>query len=296
MENTAINVIFSIYSFALAASCVLSVLIIVMLHKNHQTQMNRLEEEIAKRTFDYKKLLNIVCHDIATPINILQIDMQTIRNEVSHLDPKFQKICQRMNSAINNTYEILDKVRNLHKLKSGQIKAEIEEINLTKIVEEIMLLFEAKLLEKNLTLHFDNKLSLTRHRVYADASMLKNQVLSNLLSNAIKFSNAGTAIYIKTFVDEQSVKLTVEDEGIGIPEEIINNLFEFDKKKSRRGTLGEPGTGFGMPVAKVCLSEFGADILVTSREKTNFTSNHGTAFTIVFPAVPQSVLNKIEAN
>ncbi|MBK7866623.1 MAG: ATP-binding protein [Ignavibacteriales bacterium] len=67
-----------------------------------------------------------------------------------------------------------------------------------------------------------------------------NSIIINLLSNAIKFSHRGGKIEIKTeLVEADIVKVIVKDDGIGIPEKMLPNLFKVNEKVGRKGTEGE---------------------------------------------------------
>ena len=76
--------------------------------------------------------------------------------------------------------------------------------------------------------------------------------------------------------------IEIKDEGIGMPQEIIKNLFSENAQTNRIGTKNETGTGFGMPLAKYFINEYGAEIEIISQEKVNKTDDHGSTFLIKF--------------
>ena len=77
------------------------------------------------------------------------------------------------------------------------------------------------------------------------------------------------------------VALTITDSGIGIPPDLVANLFRFDVKTTRPGTLQEKGTGFGMPVVKKFVEYYGGRIEIESRTIEEFPNDHGTSITII---------------
>lgn len=72
-----------------------------------------------------------------------------------------------------------------------------------------------------------------------------------------------------------------------MPPEILRDLFEQNKKTSRKGTTGEEGTGFGMPLVKAFLDQYKAKISVESKCVDTYPNGHGTVFTITFFAANQ---------
>jgi signal transduction histidine kinase len=101
-----------------------------------------------------------------------------------------------------------------------------------------------------------------------------SNILTNLLSNAIKYSPLGSSITLHTRLDHQTVSITVEDDGVGIPKNEQKMLFD----RFFRGSNVEPsqGTGLGLPIVKQYLDLLGGSI--------DFTSVPGhTVFTVTLP-------------
>ena len=101
-------------------------------------------------------------------------------------------------------------------------------------------------------------------------------MLNNLISNAIKFSHPSSNIEISLNNLGEYVELKLRDYGIGIPDEIKPFLFSGARPNSRKGTGGEQGTGFGMPILKMFLDKYGAKITLSE------PAEGGTLFTILF--------------
>ncbi len=101
------------------------------------------------------------------------------------------------------------------------------------------------------------------------------------MSNAIKFSEKNSLITIKLVkTKKHSIRVTIKDSGIGIPKAHMDNIFKLEKHSSRSGTLGEAGTGFGIPIAKTFVEKFGGKISVESKCKEDFPYDHGSSFHI----------------
>ena len=113
-------------------------------------------------------------------------------------------------------------------------------------------------------------------RPMADRNML-DTVLRNLISNAIKFSPEGTNITIRAENRDQRIRMTITDQGQGIPPELQARLFQYEPGLSTRGTRGEVGTGLGLHLCGELLDQMAGDISVTSQP------GHGSIFTITLP-------------
>ena len=107
--------------------------------------------------------------------------------------------------------------------------------------------------------------------VMADYAMLTS-ILGNLLTNAVKFTKRGGNISVNCkFIENNFVEIKVTDTGIGIPENILNRLFQLNQKVGRNGTEGEPSTGLGLVLSKEFVEMNGGEIRVESREKIGST-------------------------
>lgn len=103
------------------------------------------------------------------------------------------------------------------------------------------------------------------------------RILNNLLSNALKFTPAGGRVEVGLRREGDQAVITVTDNGIGIPEDMLPSLFERYTKASRPGTAGEPGTGLGMSITRQLVEQQDGDLGVDS------APGRGTCFRLAFP-------------
>ena len=106
------------------------------------------------------------------------------------------------------------------------------------------------------------------------------QIILNLLSNAVKFTEKGE-IKISAWQEDDSLKLSVSDTGIGMKKEALENIFEefHQANRSSRRTYG--GTGLGLAIVKRLLDLLGGSIAVDSEE------GKGSKFTVTLPGSPK---------
>ena len=123
--------------------------------------------------------------------------------------------------------------------------------------------------------------------IAADRSSL-SEVISNLIDNALKYSNDGGAVAVSAEVEGNFVKVSVTDNGIGMPANVVGNLFhKFYRSHRSRETVA--GTGIGLYICKAIVESHGGKIGVTS------TENVGSTFSFTVP-IYASVAEKLQAN
>jgi signal transduction histidine kinase len=104
-----------------------------------------------------------------------------------------------------------------------------------------------------------------------------NSIIINLLTNAIKFTNRNGKIIIRAKQKDDSIILEIEDNGIGMDENTIQNIFGFNPQKSMVGTENESGTGLGLLLVKEFVEKLNGSIYVNSE------LNKGSLFTLILP-------------
>ena len=197
---------------------------------------------------------------------------------------QFERKFKSMKRAAKNLEQIVDHVHKMIALKDGKLRIELQKVNLRSIFEESEFIFKAKLAEKDISIRWDIDDSASLD-VLAEPASLGNDVINNLLSNAIKFSPEHSEIFIKVGIENGEVHLTIKDSGIGMPQEILDQLFDPNAQTSRPRTKKESGTGYGMPIVKSFIDAYGGTISVESIEQTSEDDpDAGTTFEITLKA------------
>jgi signal transduction histidine kinase len=133
-------------------------------------------------------------------------------------------------------------------------------INLYTEVNKIIANINQDVLKKNLFLY--NKID-TGTSINADINML-HLIVQNLLTNSIKFTQAEGQIIISSVEKDDFIEVSIQDTGVGINPEITSKLFSFAKQYTTDGTVGEKGTGLGLPLCKEFVERNGGKIWVES--------------------------------
>ena len=250
--------------------------------KSRIEMLTRIEIEISTN----KKLLRILSHDLANLLMINYGSISALKKLLVTEDEKVIKNLDRIQFASDRQKELIEKVRNFDASKDKLNAAEIKEYNLADLLNESLTVFEDRLNAKGINVRLEN-FSDENSYIHVDRVLFSNNVLNNIISNAIKFSEDNSEILVIINEDDKGTTLKIRDRGIGIPEDMLKNIFDGGVDISRPGLNGEAGTGFGMGLLKSTLDIFNCIVEVKSHEKESNETEHGTEIIINF-------LNKIK--
>jgi len=208
-----------------------------------------------------KTLLRTLSHDLSNTTQLVKANAQMLKENTDSEVAK--KNADRILHAAQEQAEIIENAKN-NFLVRGQHILKINPVDLKKCIYEVTGMYQADMKKKNLTLHInvpeENLL------ILAEKTSLRHQVLANLISNACKFSHNGKNIFITaTVIDQASIELKIKDEGVGIPHEVLDRVFDENAVISQVGTSGELGTGSGLLIVRDFLAVYGATIEINSK-------------------------------
>lgn len=216
-------------------------------------------------------------HEMRTPLNGILGIAQLL--ESSPLRDKQDDYVQEIKHSAENLLAIVNDILEFNFLKSSDFKLDIREFNIHRQFQQIIKTIrdraEKKSLELNLVISDQ-----VPEKLIGDSVRL-TQIMMNLLGNAIKFTKEGAvSLFVRT-LDEQNGRLPVEikvkDTGIGIPESIINEIFDTFNQTSRNSSYKYGGSGLGLSIVRQLVGHMDGRIEVESRE------GRGTEFTLTIP-------------
>jgi len=228
------------------------------------------------------KLLSIIAHDLRSPFNaILGLSDLMVTNTKDFDDNRNEKYLRIINSSAKNTLILLDNLLTWAKSQTGNNTFHPEKADLTAIISELLEESASIAKIKNIALH---AVQINGIEVYADVNMLKT-ILRNLISNAIKYTHNKGEVKISAIQKQSHIEVTVSDNGVGISEEIRNELFDIDANITTTGTANEVGSGLGLILCKEFVEKHGGKIWVNSE------LGKGSAFVFSLPTGNESIHN-----
>jgi two-component system sensor kinase FixL len=214
------------------------------------------------------RFVSMASHEFRTPLSSIQLSASLIQKYAEPFDNMHIKNhVNKIKNAVGNLTTILNDFLSLEKLEAGRVEPTFTSFNLMQLAEEVT--EEMQMIAKedqNIIYQHTGSQSV----ILLDPNLLKNCMI-NLISNAIKYSGEHTFIEFNTEIDEQHCKVTVKDNGIGIPESEQNHLFEPFFRANNTGNI--PGTGLGLNIVLryATLMKGSLDFKSTLNEETTFT-------------------------
>lgn len=237
---------------------------------------------LEQKSENYKILVRLLCHDIANPLTMQGLHMERLQAmETIKNDPNIHKSITAIARSLEQIFNIIEHVRQISAMEDGKVTLSLTPVKVSDVFEEIKFIFEERLLKKKVELEVTESPA-NNALVLADKTSMIHQVVANIVSNSIKFSFEGQKITLSCAEKDNRIEINIHDDGIGIPANLLADLFKAHVKTSRLGTGKEKGTGFGLPLVKSYLEKYGASISVESVTAESSPDKHGTTFTLSF--------------
>lgn len=204
-----------------------------------------------------------VSHELKTPLTSIQGFIETLLAGALRDPEQAKTFLKMMEEDAGRLTRLIRDLLELSQIESKEVVLKLEPLDLNEELNKVIVGFDPRLREKNITVK-NQLLDHHVHQVLADRDRLK-QVLINLLDNAIKFNNEGGQILIQAEWANGRVKVSIEDTGIGIPDEIVPRIFErfFRADKARSRESG--GTGLGLAIVKHLVEAGGGQVWCESK-------------------------------
>lgn len=241
--------------------------------KNQQIQEKNIQLQTLNKTKD--KFFSIVAHDLKGPFGTLLALLEELEFDYDAFNEKERKeIIANLHMSGQRTYNLLLNLLEWSRSQRDMITNKPSEINMYDKVEEIRGVLDSRAQSKKIEIV--NQLDRNEAKVKADPEMVAT-IFINLINNAIKFSHPDSEVRIESREKDPYIQVSVIDQGIGIPEELMQNLFEINNEAQRIGTQRERGTGLGLVLCHDFITEIGGRILVSSEP------GKGSKFSVQLP-------------
>lgn len=230
----------------------------------------RTQAENANRIKD--SFLSLVSHDLKSPLSGILTVLDLLASAGDRVSEEYRERAIRdMRSSAALLVEMINQLLNIHRLQTGAIEVYREPVNVAETATRIFTSLAKQIDDKGLRTEVDAR---AVEPLFADPGLFR-EALFNLVSNAVKFSPQGGRIVVRV----ERHRVTVEDEGAGVPEADVPGLFRHEVKTSRPGTMGEPGTGLGLPLTMDIMRAHGGTVRLEPDAPTRFVLDFSDAET-----------------
>ncbi len=246
-------------------------------NKNLVTSQKKIDEKAKdlERSNKYKsEFLANMSHELRTPLNsiILLSDMLS-ENRDERLSNEEIKKASIIHSSGNELLRLINDILDLSKIEAGKMLAIVDVFDSTDFADDFILPFDHQAQEKNLKLEVEDRYN---NDIINDKDKL-GQILRNFLSNSLKFTKEGTIKLIIEEAEDNHVKISIADTGIGIAKDKLKSIFEAFEQADGSTSREYGGTGLGLSISKALVKVLGGRIELES------TVGEGSSFSIIIP-------------
>ena len=236
---------------------------------------------IERQTTQYKlEFFTDISHELRTPLTLITAPIENLLHH-KDLPPFVEEQLSMIRRNAERMQQLVNQILEFRKVQSGRLPVQWEAVEACEFTRRIARSFATLAIERHMAFTFTTDTD--RCLMKTDADLLE-KVMNNLLSNAFKYTADGKAIRIRLHAAPSQVTFLFCDEGIGIPQGELDNIFKRFNSLHRTSQSGSPSTGIGLALVKELVSRLHGTIEVESCE------GRGSTFKLTFPCRCESFL------
>lgn len=244
------------------------------LRRTIESQQRRLEN-LEKVNHLKSEYVSHVSHELRTPLTSIKAYMETLLNNIEDLSLEDQReFLGIVSNESERLIRIVNDILDVSNIEFGQRPLQRSTFHVSDIIGEVVRMLRPKVESKGIKIETEIPGNLPS--VEADKDLL-TQVFVNLVTNALKYSPEGTRIRVRAIEQPVDLAISIEDEGIGIPESQIDKIFDRYFRVKSEQSRHYDGVGLGLAIVKNIIEQHAGSITVTSEE------NVGSVFTFSIP-------------
>jgi signal transduction histidine kinase len=234
------------------------------------------------------EFVSVASHELKTPINVIIGYLELLQEGIyGEIPPKQKDILQTITKQANSLTRLVKRLLDISRFEASGGKLDVREVNLQRFLTTLESSFSVLANQRDIAFTVNHGENLP-WKVYWDEDRM-NEVLGNLLSNAFKFTPRSGKVTLAVSSQENKVRITITDTGVGISPEQLPHIFDKFFQADNQAQAAAKGTGLGLAIAKEIVEAHGGDIAVES------TVGRGTSFTVSLPAEPTGVRRRRQA-
>ncbi|MBZ0243094.1 MAG: PAS domain-containing sensor histidine kinase [Bacteroidales bacterium] len=221
------------------------------------------------------RLFSVIAHDLRNPIGSIMTLTELLGEQHPNLLPaEVENITAVIRKTATNTFELLENLLDWSRIQRGILQPQLQTKPLAAFIDEVFEEINVSATNKNIKLLHEIKPEI---KAKIDCNILET-ILRNLLTNAIKFSQRNSTVWVHAQINKQKgLVIEVRDEGIGMDNEMVSQLFKLDAAVGRPGTEGEKSSGLGLIICNDYTAMLNGKIYAKSMP------NNGSSFFVELP-------------
>ncbi len=237
---------------------------------------NRAAKEMAETSNRVKsEFLANMSHELRTPLNAIIGFSDMMRQRVhGPLPGRYDEYAALINESGTHLLDLVSDILDLSKIEAGKFVIDPQPVDLAETVDYCIQLTRRRADERGITV--TSSLPEVPFTLIADPRACK-QILLNLLSNAVKFSLPGGRVEVTARIVQDRIRLTVRDNGVGIPASALSRIGQAFEQASNNPLLAREGTGLGLALVRALATRHGGSVRIESEEHV------GTLVTVELP-------------
>ena len=237
-------------------------------NKKIEEQLIEKEKILSELNTTKDKFFSIIAHDLKSPFNSIMGISDILLEQVEKEDYEdIKKYAEIIYDSSHRAMYLLSNLLEWSRSQTGRMEYNPEYVRLSSLIEEAVEMLTYSANQKSITI----KTTLHKSAItFVDKAMV-GSVLRNLISNAIKFTYKGGEISIEVIPVEEMYQISVSDNGTGIVDSELDNLFKIDKYYSSKGTNNESGSGLGLILCKEFVARHKGSIWIESKQGNGTT-------------------------
>ena len=236
----------------------ISTFIIIIQKSQRHRAKQRLLSELEQANAAKERLISIISHDLRSSIGNIKNSAQIFQDDELDQETK-NELLNSFFPVIDSTYDLLENLLTWANYNRNDLKPSIKKVQIRTVIDQAI--NHTNHLSENKLIRISNNLD--NVSVLADNNMLST-IARNLISNAVKFSNPNSVVTLSSAVNDNILIVKVEDNGIGIPKDVLENIFQKPSDFHSKGTRGERGSGLGLSICKSFIDNMGGAIWAES--------------------------------
>lgn len=229
---------------------------------NVNRQLQQTNAELARLNEQKTQFVGMAAHDLRSPLGTIAMAAQCLRMQAEgSLDEDSLDFLSRIESVSESARHLVDSFLDLSVIESGRLKIKRKPTDIRAVVDKARPLLEIPAKKKQVVI-------VVRHGFVPESMMVDGprleQVVVNFLANAVQHTTPNSTVHVVTCRDGADLKVSVTDQGAGIPQEEIPGLFKPFERGTAKKTAGEKSTGLGLVIARKIVEAHGGKVSIES--------------------------------